>query len=76
MISSPSEKGIIMIGGGGMNQKMKPSSYILELSGDFEETLEWKILEQKLQYTRTSHISFSISNDIAASVTMKSIGGS
>ena len=72
MILSPSERGIVMIGGG-VNQKvvkpsLRPSTYLLELSGNLEETLE-----QKLQFTRLDHISFSISNDIAASLTMKSI---
>ena len=66
MISSLMEKSIVMIGG----QKSfgKYSSDLLELSGDSIETLEWKILEQKLQYPRSSHISWSISNDIAATL--------
>ena len=67
MISSPTEKSVVMIGGyeiGGSGR-----CDLLELSGDSIETLEWKILEQKLQYTRYNHVSISISNDIAATLT-------
>ena len=67
MISSPTEKGVVMIGGIGY------SSDLLELSGDSIETLEWKILEQKLQHPRYQHVSFSISNDIAATLTIYDI---
>ena len=74
MISSPTEKGVVMIGG--REQNWKASSDLLELSGHSKETLTWKILEQKLQYPRYQHVSFSISNDIAATLTMKSIGSS
>ena len=74
MISSPTEMGVVMIGG--CKQNYEYSSDLLELSGDSQETLEWKILEQKLQHPRFYHVSFSISNDIAATLTMKSIGSS
>ena len=71
MISSPTEKGVVMIGG------WKSSEYgetrdLLELSGDSIKTLKWTILEQKLHYNRLHHVSFSISNDIAATLTNKS----
>ena len=72
MISSPTEKGVVMIGGKKNNGEY--SSDLLELSGDSLETLEWKILEQKLQNPRGLHVSFSISNDIAATLMTKSIG--
>ena len=73
MISSPTEKGVVMIGGW-KGPGLKPnsdeySSDLLELSGHSIETLEWKILEQKLQYPRYLHVSLSISNDIAATLT-------
>ena len=74
MISSPTEKGVVMIGG--YKSNFDYSSALLELSGDSQETLEWKILEQKLQYPRFCHITFPISNDIAATLTTKSIGSS
>ena len=72
MISSPTAKGVMLIGGKKHNFE-EYSSDILELSGDSKETLEWKILDQKLQHPRYSHVSFSISKDIAATLTMKSI---
>ena len=62
MISSPTENGIVMIIG----------SDLYELSGDSVEMLKWKILEQKLQNSRYGHLSFSISNDIAATLSSKS----
>ena len=75
MISSPTEKGVVMIGGSRFpNFEEEYSSAILELSGHSKETLEWKILEQKLQHPRFNHVSFSISNDIAATLTSNSIG--
>ena len=78
MISSPTEKGIVVIGGSKVhNNSCNFSSYdLLELSGDSEETLEWKILEQKLQHPRHDHVSFSICNDIATTLTTKSTGSS
>ena len=75
MISSPTEKGVLMIGGWNQNFE-EHSSKLLELSGDSKETLKWKILEQKLQYPRSGHVSFSISNDNAATLTKESIGSS
>ena len=78
MISSPTEKGVVMIGGQKWTAEAeyRYSCDLLELSGDSEETLEWKILEQKLQHPRNYHVSFSISNDIAAALSTKSIGSS
>ena len=67
MISSPTEKGVVMIGG--CKQPLEDSSDLLELSGDSLETLKWKILEQRLQHPRALHVSFSISNDLAATLT-------
>ena len=74
MISSPTGMGVMMIGGRTKLNPMFPD--ILELSGDSKETLEWKTLDQKIQYPRIFHLSVSISNDIAANLTMKSIGSS
>ena len=84
MISSPTEKGVVMIGGNKWRteefeiwaEALRYSSDLLELSGDSEETLQWKILDQKLQNPRFLHVSFSISNDIATTLTSKSIGSS
>ena len=74
MISSTTGMGVMMIGGRTKLNPMFPD--ILELSGDSKETLEWKTLDQKIQYPRIFHLSVSISNDIAANLTMKSIGSS
>ena len=82
MISSPTEKGVVIIGGWKKSvtcnefNKSEHSSDLLELSGDLIESLEWKLLKQKLQYQRSHHVSFSISNDIAATLTTNSIGSS
>ena len=76
MISSPTEQGVVMIGGLRGYPNSEISSDLLELSGDSIETLEWKFLEQKLQYPRSDHVSFPISNEIAATLTMSSIGSS
>ena len=69
MIPLPTGKGILMIGG--YKYKMKASSDILELSGDSKKTFGWKLLQQKLQYPRSDHITFPISNDIAKSIVNK-----
>ena len=70
MVTSPTEKGVVMIGG---HNQFAPYSFdLLELSGNSKEKLEWKILEQKLQYPRSDHVSFPISNEIAATLTMSS----
>ena len=61
MIPSPTEKGVLMIGGSFKRSSDKSnleySSNLLELTGDSIETLEWKILEQKLQHARGEHFS-------------------
>ena len=74
MISSPTEKGIVMIGGATTKQIV--SYNFVELSGNSVETLEWKILEHKLQCARFGHVSFSISNDIASTLTTESVASS
>ena len=74
MISLPTEKGILMIGGYAKNHEWV--SNLLELSGDSVETLEWRILEQKLQHPRSHHVSLSISNDMAATLIRNCISSS
>ena len=66
MISSPNETGVIIIGGKigfsrfeesrseGPND---PSNHLIELNGD---TMEWKILDQKLEHGRRNHIAIPI----------------
>ena len=76
MISSPTENGVVMIGGVPVHDNSFVSNNFLELSGNSVETLEWKILEQKLQYLRCGHVSLSISNEIASTLTTESIASS
>ena len=76
MISSPTENGVVMIGGVPVHDNSFVSNNFLELSGNSIETLEWKILEHKLQYARFGHVSFSISNDIASTLTTESVASS
>ena len=80
MISSPTEMGVVLIGGEyhiytKENGRTENDSYdLLELSGDSIDTMEWKILKQKLQCPRHFYISFSISNEIAATFKTKMSG--
>ena len=78
MISSPTENGVVMIGGVPVpvHDNSFVSNNFLELSGNSVETLEWKILEQKLQYPRCGHVLFSISNEIASTLTTESVASS
>ena len=66
MISSPNETGVIIIGGAvGLSyaeemrdeELKEPSNHLIELNGD---TLEWKILDQKLERGRRNHIAIPI----------------
>ena len=59
MISSPTNKGVVIIGGSNFGEN-KWSNTIFELSGDSVESLKWKKLDQKLQYPRDNHVSFLI----------------
>ena len=43
----------------------KESSMLLELCGNTIESLEWIILEQKLQFARCSHVAFIIPEEVA-----------
>ena len=68
MIQSPTEKGVVVIGGNIFRKGIETfeiSTRFIELSGDSEDTLKWTILEQKLKYPRFLHVSFSIPNEIA-----------
>ena len=66
MITSPTGKGVLLIGGHG-GPEVGPSNVIYELSGDSIEELNWSVLDQKLKYNRYSHLSFSIPNEICDS---------
>ena len=78
MISSPSERSVVVIGGQLSLKKdwnSEISSFdLLELSGDSIDTMEWKILKQKLQCPRPFYLSYSISKEIAATFKIKMSG--
>ena len=62
MVSSPTGKGVVIIGGF-HNEVLVPNSStecLFELSGDSIESLKWKKLDQKLQYPRSHPVSFLI----------------
>ena len=65
MVPSPTQKGVVVIGG---ENKSKMSDALIELSGDSIETLTWTILEKRLKNGRSlssHHVSFPIPNQIA-----------
>ena len=62
MVTSPTNKGVILIGGKDMyGQK---SSLLYELSGDTEDNLAWSLLDQKLNTGRSHHVSFSVPKNV------------
>ena len=67
LVTSPTNKGVILIGGahgrgiGGMN------NCFYELSGNSEENLTWSMLDQKLDVGRYFHLSFSIPDELIPS---------
>ena len=73
MITSPTEKGVLIISGmksevypnksGSVSRLSKMTPDIFELSGDCFNTLKWSKLDHKLQYPRFRHLSFLISNE-------------
>ena len=77
MITSPTGKGVILIGGEfqhkpdkegrvRMMQKKLHSNELIELSGDSIDSLKWTDLDQKLVYPRKDHVSFLIPNEVAS----------
>ena len=74
MIQSPTEKGVVVIGGLKVDDALRKSDQpstnlvesnaLIELSGDSVESLKWTILEQKLKYPRYLHLSFPVPNEV------------
>ena len=63
MITSPTVKGIVVIGG--RNNGSGASYSLMELSGDSKEKLKWTILDERLRYSRHGpHVSFPISSEV------------
>ena len=61
LVTSPTTKGVILIGGD--LKSLIPSPFLYELSGDSEDNLTWTKLDQKLDEVRSHHVSFPIPND-------------
>ena len=73
MVTSPTEKGVVVIGGTTnleqpehIQSQHYPSHDLLELSGDSLASLKWRILKQKLHYARQLHVSFPIPGKVIA----------
>ena len=63
MISSPTEKGIVVIGG--RNNGSGASYTLMEMSGDSKENLKWTIIDERLRYSRHGpSVSFPISSEV------------
>ena len=60
MVCSPTEKGVIIIGG----RFHSDSNALIELSGYSKESLKWTTLKQKLSFPRYWHVSFLIPESI------------
>ena len=65
MVTSPTGKGVIFSGGFTNRFVTTTSSEVYELSGNSLESLEWTLLEQKLQYPRIAHASFPIPDEVS-----------
>ena len=64
MITSPTGKGVVLIGGSGCGSCNHANNHFLELSGDSEKTLKWSFMDQKLQSERWGHAVFTIPNKV------------
>ena len=68
MVTSPTDKGVVVIGG--LNKEGVCTEHIqnglLELSGDSLASLKWRTLKQKLHYARQLHVSFPIPGKVIA----------
>ena len=60
LVTSPTNKGVILIGGSKGSQRIP---FLYELSGNSEENLTWSLLDQKLSTAREKHVSFPIPNN-------------
>ena len=63
MVTSPTEKGIVVIGGEideDFELQKGSSNALLELSRNSKGDLSWNILEQNLQFPRSHHVCFYV----------------
>ena len=73
MVSSPTERGVIVIGGRRPDHVSDPGQALIELSGDSIESLKWTFLEQSLKYKRFNHTSMIIPNHLVNDLTGKNV---
>ena len=73
MVTSPTEKGVVVIGGTTAINELehiqsmhKTYNGLLELSGDSLASLKWRTLKQKLHYSRHLHVAFPIPRKVIA----------
>ena len=75
MVSSPTDKGVLVIGGEMDNEgdifAQTESNALIELSGDSIDTLKWTVLKQKLKYPRFKHLAFPISPQTSTELSQK-----
>ena len=64
MVSSPTGRGVIIIGGRRPDHVSDTGHALIELSGDSIESLKWTFLEQKINYKRFSHTALIIPNQL------------
>ena len=62
MVTSPTGRGVILIGGKDTEGDATFSRHLIELSGDSVEELKWSFLDEKLQHERIGHVAFNISD--------------
>ena len=67
MVTSPSNKGVVVIGGYNHNE-YKYSNSLLELNSNY---MKWVQLEQTLQYARSNHVAFPIPDDFTNCISEK-----
>ena len=60
MVTSPSGKGVVVIGGVNMDDVCKYSNALLELKGN---PMHWIPLKQTLQHAREKHLAIPIPDD-------------
>ena len=70
MVTSPCGKGVMVFGGAKKKKRgtlnlfgVTGSDCILEMRGDSIETLQWRVLDQNLTYTRYNHIVMKIPDE-------------
>ena len=73
MVSSPTGRGVIVIGGRRPDHVSDPGHALIELSGDSIESLKWTFLEQKLKHKRFNHTSIIIPKQLANDLIRKNV---